>query len=145
MTFNTEQIKFSSLDQRRTWLTNHVRTQIAQILKSDLTDKIDLRGKFDDDIPWWIDSFLLLKFSTNLQSSLGCSLPATIAFEYSTVGALVDYLERELFSQSGQPLQPDESSFGNSKASVTEQSEITELSDSEVETLLISQLDSMRY
>lgn len=43
-----------------------------------------------------MDSLRMVQFSTRLQAVLGCSLPSTLAFKYSTLEKLGTYLSDEV-------------------------------------------------
>jgi hypothetical protein len=45
-----------------------------------------------------MDSLMALELKNRLQTSLGCSMPATLAFDYPSIEALADYLSKQLFA-----------------------------------------------
>ncbi len=91
-----------------------------------------------------MDSLTSLELRNRLQTSLGYSMPLTLAFDYPTVEAFVDYLATEVLSIefSHESALKTES---NNQGQVVAQSNLEELSDSEAEALLLSKLESMRY
>ena len=114
-------------------LMTHVRSLIAKVLDLKSATDIDPQQGFAD---LGMDSLMAVELRNRLQTSLECSLSASLAFDYPTVEALVDYLAIEVVPISVE--------------SVVEEEKVVEpnldhLSDSEAEALLMSKLDSMRY
>ncbi|WP_265270990.1 type I polyketide synthase [Nostoc sp. KVJ3] len=75
--------------QRRELLVNHVQTQVAQVLGLESGQAIALEQGFFE---LGMDSLTSVELRNRLQASLGVSIPSTAAFDYPTVGELVDYL-----------------------------------------------------
>jgi acyl transferase domain-containing protein/NADPH:quinone reductase-like Zn-dependent oxidoreductase/acyl carrier protein len=73
-------------------LDKYARSEIAQILGFKLED-IDPKAGFFD---LGMDSLTAIEFKNRLQTNLNCVLPTTIAFDYPTIEALVDYLAKEV-------------------------------------------------
>jgi hypothetical protein len=55
-----------------------------------------------------MDSLGAIELRTHLEQALGCRLPATLAFDYPTVEALVAHLLDRLPRQAGAPPEPDD-------------------------------------
>ena len=136
-----QQLETSPVTERRPLLIAHVRSQIAKIIGLSSPEQIDLQEGFSSI---GIDSLMAVELSNQLKTSLGASIPSTLAFDYPTVDALVDYLDQELFSVEVATESAVESQDKN-EAQVVAQSDIENLSDSEAEALLLSKLDSMKY
>jgi acyl transferase domain-containing protein/NADPH:quinone reductase-like Zn-dependent oxidoreductase/NADP-dependent 3-hydroxy acid dehydrogenase YdfG/acyl carrier protein len=134
-----QQLEASAPKQRPILLMNYVRSQIAKVLNLTSTEEIDPKEGF---LQLGMDSLMAVELRNRLQSSLGCSVPASLIFDYPTVDALVSYLIQELWTD-----RPPEPSTENSPppAQGIAESELEELSDSEAEALLLSKLDNLKY
>ncbi|WP_424097234.1 SDR family NAD(P)-dependent oxidoreductase [Moorena producens] len=75
--------------ERRSLLVDHVRSQVARVLGINNPKSISLGAGFFD---LGMDSLTSVELRNKLQTSLECSLPSTLAFDYPTVDKLVDYL-----------------------------------------------------
>jgi acyl transferase domain-containing protein/SAM-dependent methyltransferase/acyl carrier protein len=74
------------------FLLDHVRSQVAAVRGVDAAE-IDLKqGLFE----LGLDSLMAIDLRRTLEESLACSLPSTIAFDYPTVDALVDFVARDI-------------------------------------------------
>ncbi|MEM6716991.1 MAG: beta-ketoacyl reductase, partial [Cyanobacteria bacterium P01_C01_bin.147] len=82
-------------EQQRERLAAHVCGQISQIL-GFAPEELDRQTGFFD---LGLDSLTAMELKNSLQASLGCSLPATLAFDYPTVERLLDYLGEQLLSE----------------------------------------------
>ncbi|MEA5581854.1 SDR family NAD(P)-dependent oxidoreductase [Nodularia harveyana UHCC-0300] len=81
--------------EKRAYLMNHVCSQVATVLGVSSTTSIDIEQGFFD---LGMDSLTSVELKNRLQTSVGCSLPATLTFKYPTVAALVDYLAVEVLN-----------------------------------------------
>jgi Phosphopantetheine attachment site len=91
-----------------------------------------------------MDSLMAVELRNSLQTSLDCSIPASLAFDYPTLETLADYLARTMQRMEeevieGPQYSPDPSLSSSSLPL------LDELSDSDAEALLISKLNSLRY
>jgi acyl carrier protein len=76
-------------NERREQLATHVRGQVAQVLGlPEGTLPPPEQGFFN----LGMDSLLTLELRNRLQTSLACTLPTTLTFNYPTIEALVAYL-----------------------------------------------------
>lgn len=134
-----QQLKAAQNSDRRALLIAHIQTEVAKVLGLDSLQLLEPQQSFFDT---GMDSLMAVELKNRLESTLGSSLPATLAFDYPTLEALVDYLAKEVMKFS------DESAVElqetNNEELVAE-SNLDDLSDSEAEALLLSKLDSMRY
>ncbi|MCV3213046.1 SDR family NAD(P)-dependent oxidoreductase [Plectonema radiosum NIES-515] len=92
------QLENSSAQERLELLKEHISINIAQLLGGDSSVLLE-----EDDIGFFtngMDSLTSIELRNNLQSSLGCSLPTTLIFDYPTVNKLANYLAEELFPNS---------------------------------------------
>ncbi|NEQ47701.1 MAG: SDR family NAD(P)-dependent oxidoreductase [Leptolyngbya sp. SIOISBB] len=87
-----QQLAATPQEQQRALLDDHVCTQISQIL-GFAPEELDRQAGFFD---LGLDSLTAMELKNSLQASLGCSLPATVAFDYPTVDRLLDYLAEQL-------------------------------------------------
>ncbi|MBD2208741.1 SDR family NAD(P)-dependent oxidoreductase [Nostoc linckia FACHB-104] len=90
-----QQLDTIPIDERHTYLMNHVCTQVATVLGWSAATPIDTQQGFFD---LGMDSLTSVELRNRLQTSLGCSLPSTLTFKYPTVTALVDYLAVEVLN-----------------------------------------------
>lgn len=104
---------------RHKQLSIHVSSLVAKTLGLKSSQKLD---KSTGLIDWGLDSLMAIELRNQLQSSLECSLPSTLFFDYPTIEALVKYLalevlipeedEKQSLAVSGQkttlvPIQPE--------------------------------------
>ncbi|NET31059.1 MAG: KR domain-containing protein [Cyanothece sp. SIO1E1] len=88
-----QQLEVTPLGQRHQLLIDHVRLQVAKVLGFDSLAAVNLQQGFFD---LGMDSLTAVELRNLLQISLRRELPSTVAFNYPTVAACVDYLEREI-------------------------------------------------
>src|SRR5205814_2969352 len=90
-------------EERHDLLVEHVRAAVARVLRLAPGTEIELgRGLFD----LGMDSLMSVELKSRLEASLGRPLPSTLTFNYPNVGALVDYLEKELSLSLSSPAEP---------------------------------------
>jgi acyl carrier protein len=115
-------------------LRHLVREAVLRVLELDAAFPLDDRHGFRD---LGMDSLLSVELKNHLQASLGCPLPATLAFDYPNVAAVTDFL-------SGMFLKPRPASDGlrasNEDRFGTLLAELDQLSDAEAEAYLIKEL-----
>jgi malonyl CoA-acyl carrier protein transacylase len=90
-----EQLEALLPRERKALLVAHVRTQVAKVLGMSLPESIELGQQLID---LGLDSLMAIELRSHLQSSLRCSLPSTVLFDYPTLEALVNYLAQEVLS-----------------------------------------------
>jgi acyl carrier protein len=136
-----QQLKAAPASDRRNLLITHICTEVARLLGLDSSEQVDIQqGLLDIGI----DSLMAVELRKFLQSSLGFSIPATLAFDYPTIAALGDYLVREVMKAESDESATLLDNSNQQKLSEAE-SNLDRLSDSEAEALLLSKLDSMKY
>jgi acyl carrier protein len=91
-----QQLQATPPEERRACLAAHIRVQIAKVLGFSPSEVDMQKGFFD----LGMDSLTSVELKNRLQNSLGCSLSSTVAFDYPTVEALVDYLAQEVLDLS---------------------------------------------
>ena len=85
------------VSQRRDVVLAHVRGEAARILGLGSPDAIDpAEGLFE----MGMDSLMSVELKSRLEAAVRRSLPSTLTFNYPNVGALTDYLLREVLSAS---------------------------------------------
>jgi len=125
-----QELATAPAEQRRDLLLAHLQTQAAQVLgQRDPAAIAPTQGFFD----LGMDSLTSVEFRNKLQTSLQCRLPPTVAFDYPTVAALVDYLIETILT--------DIEFADDSKP--TEADDIDELAHDDVATLLAQELSAI--
>lgn len=137
-----QQLQQTPESDRREVLGNCVRTQVAKVLGLS-PESVDWQKGFFD---LGMDSLTSVDLRNRLQTTLDISLPATLAFDYPTVAALVDYLTLKVLSPEfaapstiklpAQPVLIEQA---------PELPDVDNLSANEIEALLISKLNSLNY
>jgi acyl transferase domain-containing protein len=88
-----QKLEAVDISTRRSLLVEHLRSQLAKVVDLELSEDIDLQQGF---FSMGMNSLKSLELRNQLKTSLGCSLPATWAFDYPTIEALVNYLAKEM-------------------------------------------------
>ena len=133
-----QQLETVSTSERWHLLREHIRSQLAKVLGLNSPAQIDLQQGFAE---LGMDSLMAVELRNCLQDSLACSIPSTLAFDYPTVEALVNYIALELLS-----FEPTESSIDQSPPP-TEPELVTnmeELSQAEIAELLAQELTAIQ-
>jgi acyl carrier protein len=76
-------------EDRRQLVLEHVKEQLIHVFGLKARTDIDDNQEFGD---LGMDSLMAVEISNRLKRSFGCSLSSTIAFEYSTLNRLTDYV-----------------------------------------------------
>jgi acyl transferase domain-containing protein len=98
-----QRLRDAPADRRAALLEDFVRTEAARVL-GHAPDMFPRARGFAD---LGMDSLGSLELRTHLEKALECRLPATLAFDYPTVEALVAHLLDHLSLQSGADEPPD--------------------------------------
>ncbi|QSJ15493.1 type I polyketide synthase [Nostoc sp. UHCC 0702] len=88
-----QQLANTPPEAQKAFLVAYVRSHIGKVLGLSHGDQIGLHQGFAD---LGMDSLMAIEMKNRLQSSLGCKMPTTLAFDYPTVDALVNYLATEV-------------------------------------------------
>jgi acyl transferase domain-containing protein/acyl carrier protein len=83
-----QRLQAAPLDRRAELLEGFVRSEVARVLGHEPGAFPRAQGFAD----LGMDSLGSIELRTHLEQALGCRLPATLAFDYPTVGALVAHL-----------------------------------------------------
>ncbi|MDJ0569456.1 MAG: type I polyketide synthase [Pleurocapsa sp. MO_192.B19] len=132
------QLETVAVSERWHLLREHIRSQLAKVLGLNSPEQIDLQQGFAE---LGMDSLMAVELRNRLQSSLGCSIPSTLAFDYPTVEALVNYLAQELLLLEPAPSLTEESQTVNELEPSTN---IEELSQDEIADLLARELTAIQ-
>jgi myxalamid-type polyketide synthase MxaB len=117
----------SSDDERRALLTAHLCSQLGKVLGLSPHEHIEPRQRLFD---LGLDSLMAVELKSRLEVSLGCSLSATLVFDYPLVEALVNYLVQEVFPlEMAESAQADSPRDDELEALLTE---VDQMSESEV-------------
>jgi acyl transferase domain-containing protein/SAM-dependent methyltransferase len=128
-------------DERQELLIDYTRTHVARILRLPPTPPVGRRERLLD---LGLDSLMAVELRGRLGTGLGLkrSLPATLVFDYPTIEAIADYLAREIITMT----KPANGTVAEAEPLATLpvnpqlSAAINELSDEEVEALLLKKL-----
>lgn len=145
-----QQLAVALPDERREQLTAFVREQVASVLRAPAAT-LNPRHRLMDI---GVDSLMAVELRNRLQTGLGLgqTIPATLMFDYPTIAAIADHLNT-LLQQAESPASLDaclpELELSEPGLSEPERSEsavaIEQLSDTEVEALLLEKLSRLEY
>ena len=127
--------------KRRNALSAYLTSEVANILGFGDAARLDVSKGFFD---LGMDSLMALTFKDRLQRGLGCPLAPTVVFKYGTVPALRDYLLDQLFPP-GEATPPAGNPPGDGSGDGDHPAVEMQLSESELEVLLNSELDSWNH
>ena len=83
-------------ERRKALLTAHLHEQVTAVLGLADHSRVDPDKGFRE---LGLDSLMSVELRNRLEKSTGRPLPSTVAFDYPTLAALVDYVYAELFGQ----------------------------------------------
>ena len=154
------QLEAASADERHALLTAHVRAEVSRVIGLTSREWDASQGLFK----LGLDSLTSVELRNRLQSSLGCQLPSTLTFDYPTLEKLVDYLAQKVLPAApdihqATPIstvtepKPDApldglelwDEAGMTQINEEEDEELDDLSDSEAEALLLSELENLSF
>ena len=137
-----QRLEAAPVSERSGLLVTHIREQVAIVLNHRSPQRIEShRGFFD----LGMDSLTAIELKSRLISSLEQPLPSTLIFEYPTIDALATYLSQDLFAGeslqiASVPVQPQD---GHQTPDQILVSSVEQLSEAEVEVLLLKQLEAL--
>ena len=119
-------------ERGRRLLAAHVREQILRVLGLDAAHRLDPQQGLREI---GMDSLMAVELRNRLQSSLGRSLPSTVAFDHPTPGDLSAYLATLVL----EPAMP-----AAAEAPRAANDDLATMSDSEVESVFAEELAAMK-
>ncbi|MBI3243489.1 MAG: acyltransferase domain-containing protein [Chloroflexi bacterium] len=133
------QLESALPDEREELLVGFARTQVTKVLRIDPSHPLDRKQRLMD---LGVDSLMAVELRNLLTSGLGLArkLPATLMFDYPTVEAIARYLEREMFD--GEKPAQTQPRLEAAQSALSADA-IEQLSEDEVEALLLKKLDGM--
>ncbi len=127
--------------ERREVLTAHVREQVVKVLGLEASQAPELQQGLTD---LGMDSLMAVELSNRLRTSLGRTLPSTLAFEYPTVAALTNYIATEVLRlDTSEEADVQQTEAQNGKADI--QQEIDKIAAEELEVSLLKELEEAGY
>lgn len=130
-------------DEQKELLVDYTRSHVARILRLPPSPPLGRRERLLD---LGLDSLMAVELRNRLGTGLGLkqSLPATLVFDYPTIEAIAGYLAQEVLGLAAYVI---EKSAAASPPTVFELStpplEISDLSDEDVEVLLLKKLANL--
>ncbi|WP_168538626.1 beta-ketoacyl reductase, partial [Anabaena sp. UHCC 0253] len=121
--------------ERRAMLEAHISRQVAGVLGLSQSRKIGLEEGFFD---LGMDSLTSVDLRNRLQVSLGCSIPSTGAFDYPTIGDMVNYLIQDILEINFSEIEPE-----NVQEIENINQELEDLSEEEIASLLAAELNGL--
>jgi myxalamid-type polyketide synthase MxaE and MxaD len=122
--------------QRRLLLEELLVERMCQVLRLD-ANQLDRRKPLGD---FGFDSLMALELRNVLEASLGVQLSATLIWRYPSIGALTDHMAEKLGIALDAPKTPEPEHRDDLERVAIQ---IADLSDAEMETLLLQQIDRM--
>jgi acyl transferase domain-containing protein/acyl carrier protein len=126
-----QELQQAPASERHEILASHIQFLLAQVLGLGSSQLPDLRQGFFDI---GMDSLTAMELKSRLELDLGTSLPSTLAFDYTTIQTLADYLLNEALSL-GEPRVEDDDALALATA------RLEQLSETEAEDLLMEKLN----
>jgi len=124
--------------RRRALVGAHLREQVGRVLGLDASVALDEeQGLFD----LGMDSLMAVELKNRLEASVGHALPATIAFDYPTLGTLAGFLAGEIVPGGDASAAPEAGAPAETTGQLVE--EIRALSDDELAALIDAELKSL--
>jgi acyl carrier protein len=139
----SDRLRQAEEGQRRGLLEDHVRDQVAHVLRLD-SSRIGAQTTFGS---MGLDSLMGLEIRNRLERSLGLTLPATLVWTYPTLSALTTYFEGALdLTVEGSQCRPGAASVGDDRLTQTIrgiEDEIEEMSEDEAQLVLQQELAAL--
>jgi NAD(P)-dependent dehydrogenase (short-subunit alcohol dehydrogenase family)/acyl carrier protein len=122
---------------RLVMLEDHLRGELARVLQIEDANSIDRHAGFFE---MGMDSMMATELREQLQTSLGCPLPATLVFELPTISALAHHLLAHVFHLSTAPPAIQEATPALTKL----RQQFDGLPDAEIAALLADELVALQ-
>ena len=135
-------LQATPINERQAFLLNYIKSMIAQLLGFDTLSINNQKGFFEIGM----DSLTALELRNILQNDLGCFLPASLAFDYPTIDALMDFIIREVFPSEFKAISLEKPIFDQqARQQDREQIDIEKMSDDEAEEMLLHKLENQGF
>ena len=141
----TDEVAFRQLleatpvEDQHDLLVSHIISQISAVLGFQSEALIDLKQGFFN---MGMDSLTSVELRNRLQTSLGCSLPPTLAFDYPNVIALVDYVANDVLSDVLRQEPPHVATHPDDQGDEENLQALAQLSEDEAEASLLKELEA---
>jgi myxalamid-type polyketide synthase MxaB len=133
------QLETAAPGEKHELLITAVRDQVVKVLGLNPAKPPELRQGLTEI---GMDSLMAVELSNRLKALLGQPLPATLAFEYPSIYALVDYLETQVLVSMIEP-EAAQPTIDPTEAAII--AELEALSDNEIEATLLDELKKAGY
>lgn len=129
-------------DERKELLVDFVRAHVAKILRLPATPPVGRRERLLD---LGLDSLMAVELRNRLRTGLALeeSLPATLVFDYPTIEAIAGYLAKEILPSAELVSPVFTEVLVAQEEPIQPAIDVTDLSDEEVEALLLKKLESI--
>ena len=108
------QLAASPSRRRRDLLVDHVRAELTKVLGLGA----EQLGRREGFMELGMDSLTSVELRNRLQKSLGCTLPATVAFDYPTTESLAEFLDGHFAARNDEADNAGEAGSGKQAAAV---------------------------
>ncbi len=120
--------------ERQDILIEYVRGHVGRILRID--QPVERRQRL---MEIGVDSLMAVELRSRVSAGANVTLPSTLIFDYPTVEAIAELLERLLFQQPVDEQPPEQATAAES----AEATDVGDMSDDEVEALLMKKLKNL--
>ena len=121
------------LEDRQEQLVTYLQTEVGRVLK--ISDPAKLPRPQQGFFDMGMDSLMAVELKTQLETSLACSLPATLLIEAPSLEALANYLAKEILHWQTEVPESDNAKPTNQLAT-----EVEQIAEEDVDALLAQEL-----
>ena len=132
-------LEAASNEKRQEILTKHIREQVAQVLGFSSSKLPEVNVGF---VEMGMDSLMTVELRNQLQKSLNCSVPTTLAFECPNIISLTDYIYSEVLGWQLKKIEQSQLSVVQEQKA-NQILEIENLSEEDVESSVIQELAAL--
>ena len=136
-----QQLEATPAGKRKALLVTQIRAQIAKVIGLGSANQVGLQQGFAD---LGMDSLMAVELRNRLQTTLDCAIPTTLAFDYPTVEALVDYLAPEILERDPFRLAPPNGSAAPTADEAALAETLDPLSQDDIADLLAQELTAIQ-
>ena len=130
----------ASANERKDIVLAFVQGEVARILGIPKPEGIDPdQGLFD----MGLDSLMAVDLKSRLEAGVGQSLPSTLTFNYPSVGALANFLLKDVFVAGAEPVPAPVREARPSEEAVASKDPEADLSEEELAALLRRKMDQL--